>query len=169
MAGGFATAPLTGRHGRRRRAVMSEINVTPFVDVMLVLLIVFMVTAPLMTLSIRVDLPNTRGGTVLHSDKAPLSVTLKKAGGACSSQADLFIDKSPIAMADLQAKFEAIKKSTPPGKKPPTVWVNADRALCYDAVARVLGRLHDAGFGTALNVTDQKESVKTKKSAKAGD
>jgi biopolymer transport protein ExbD len=146
-----------GRRGRRRRAVMAEINVTPFVDVMLVLLIVFMVTAPLMTLSIRVDLPDTRGGTVLNSQKAPLNVTLKKTGGDCSSQADLFLDKTPIAMGDIKTKFEAIKDAnTDPHQQAPTVWVNADKEICYDAVAKVLGRLHDAGFGTVLNITNEK-------------
>jgi biopolymer transport protein ExbD len=120
-------------------------------------LIVFMVTAPLMTLSIRVDLPDTRGGTVLNSQKAPLSVTLKKSGGDCSSQADLFLDKTPITMDDIAAKFQAIKGTdATPGQPPPTVWVNADRELCYNEVARVLGRLHDAGFGTVLNITNEK-------------
>ncbi len=145
------------RGGRRRRAVMAEINVTPFVDVMLVLLIVFMVTAPLMTLSIRVDLPDTRGGTVLNTQKAPLNVTLKKTGGDCSSQADLYLDKTPIGMDDIQTKFEAIKNANnEPGQQAPTVWVNADKEICYDAVAKVLGRLHDAGFGTVLNITNEK-------------
>jgi biopolymer transport protein ExbD/biopolymer transport protein TolR len=157
MAASVASAASGGRRGRRRRPVMAEINVTPFVDVMLVLLIVFMVTAPLMTLSIRVDLPDTRGGTVLNSQKAPLSVTLKKAGGDCSSQADLFLDKTPIAMDDIKAKFEAIKDAnTDPRQQAQTVWVNADKELCYDAVAKVLGRLHDAGFGTVLNITNEK-------------
>jgi len=157
MAAGVINAPSTGRRGRRRRAVMADINVTPFVDVMLVLLIVFMVTAPLMTLTIRVDLPDTRGGTVLNSQKAPLSLTLKKSGGDCSSQADLFLDKTPIAMDDIEAKFQAIKSTdATPGQPPPTVWVNADKELCYNEVARVLGRLHDAGFGTVLNVTNEK-------------
>jgi biopolymer transport protein TolR len=158
MAASLASAASGGgRRGRRRRPVMAEINVTPFVDVMLVLLIVFMVTAPLMTLSIRVDLPDTRGGTVLNTQKAPLNVTLKKTGGDCSSQADLFLDKTPIAMDDIKTKFEAIKDAnTDPGKQAPTVWVNADKELCYDAVAKVLGRLHDAGFGTVLNITNEK-------------
>jgi biopolymer transport protein TolR len=157
MVASAISAPSGGRRGRRRRSVMSEINVTPFVDVMLVLLIVFMVTAPLMTLSIRVDLPDTRGGTVLNSQKAPLSVTLKKSGGDCSSQADLFLDKTPIALADIEAKFQAIKSAnTSPGQQAPTVWVNADKELCYNEVARVLGRLHDAGFGTVLNITNEK-------------
>jgi biopolymer transport protein TolR len=155
MAASATSATSSGRRGRRRRAVMSEINVTPFVDVMLVLLIVFMVTAPLMTMSIRVDLPDTRGGTVLNSDKAPLNVTLKKSGGSCSSQIDLFLDKTPIALDDIEAKFKAIK-SAGNNQQPPTVWLNADRDVCYNEVARVLGRLHDAGFGTALNITNEK-------------
>jgi biopolymer transport protein TolR len=156
MAASAIGASATGRHGRRRRAMMAEINVTPFVDVMLVLLIVFMVTAPLMTLSIRVDLPDTRGGTALNSDKAPLNVTVKKSGGGCSSQVDLFLDKAPMALADLEAKFKAIKNATTNGQQPPTVWVNADKDVCYNDVAQVLGRLHDAGFGTALNITNEK-------------
>lgn len=157
MAAIVAGTASSARRGRRRRVVMSEINVTPFVDVMLVLLIVFMVTAPLMTLSIRVDLPDTRGGTALNSQKAPLSVTVKKSGGDCSSQAELFLDKSPIALDDIEAKFQAIKSAnTSPGQPAPTVWVNADKELCYNEVARVLGRLHDAGFGTVLNITNEK-------------
>jgi biopolymer transport protein TolR len=155
MAAGAMSVPTTGRRSRRRRAVMSEINVTPFVDVMLVLLIVFMVTAPLMTLSIRVDLPDTRGGTALNTEKAPLNVTLKKGSGSCSSQVDLFIDKTPIALVDIEAKFKAIR-STSDSQQPPTVWVNADRDVCYNEVARVLGRLHDAGFGTVLNITNER-------------
>src|SRR5580700_8576700 len=87
------------RNRRGRRAVMSEINVTPFVDVMLVLLIVFMVSAPLMTLSITVDLPDARGGTANNSDKEPLILTLKKSGGGCTSQADVYLGQSPIASA----------------------------------------------------------------------
>jgi len=157
MAINMAGAASSGRRQRRRRGVMADINVTPMVDVMLVLLIVFMVTAPLMTLSIRVDLPDTRGGTVLNTQKAPLNVTLKKTGGDCSSQADLFLDKTPIAMEDIKTKFEAIKDAnTNPQQQAPTVWVNADKELCYDAVAKVLGRLHDAGFGTVLNITNEK-------------
>jgi biopolymer transport protein ExbD len=115
------------------------------------------VTAPLMTLTIRVDLPDTRGGTSLNSDKAPLTFTLKKSGGQCSSQADMFVDKTPITMDEIAAKFAAIKTTNAPGQPPPTVWVNADKELCYNEIARVLGRLHDAGYGTVLNITDEKK------------
>jgi biopolymer transport protein TolR len=157
MGVSVASSASGGRRGRQRRVVMSEINVTPFVDVMLVLLIVFMVTAPLMTLTIRVDLPDTRGGTTLNTQKAPITITLKKTGGDCSSQADLFLDKTPIALEDIEAKFQAIKNTnTSPGQPAPTVWVNADKQLCYNEVARVLGRLHDAGVGTVLNITNEK-------------
>ncbi len=155
MAAGAMSVPTTGRRSRRRRAVMSEINVTPFVDVMLVLLIVFMVTAPLMTLSIRVDFLIRAAAPLLNTEKAPLNVTLKKGGGSCSSQVDLFIDKTPIALVDIEAKFKAIR-STSDSQQPPTVWVNADRDVCYNEVARVLGRLHDAGFGTVLNITNER-------------
>ena len=133
---------------------MSEINVTPFVDVMLVLLIVFMVTAPLLTLSIKVDLPDSRGGTTLNSDKAPLIVSLKKGGGTCTSQADLYLGESPAAADELDAKLKAIKSTN--GQSPEIVWVNADRGVCYNEVAKMLGRLHDAGFGTALNIVPEK-------------
>ena len=149
MAASAIGAAATGRHGRRRRAVMAEINVTPFVDVMLVLLIVFMVTAPLITLSIRVDLPDTRGGTALNSDKAPLNVTVKKSGGGCSSQVDLFLDKTPMALGDLEAKFKAIKNGGNNGQQPPmcgstptrTFAIMRSRKSWEDFTTRALGRL----------------------------
>jgi biopolymer transport protein TolR len=153
MAATMVGAASGGRHRRRRRAVMSEINVTPFVDVMLVLLIVFMVSAPLMTLSITVELPDARGGTVNNSDKEPLILTLKKSGGACNSQADLFIGQSPIAMSEIESKLQAIKGT---GRPAANVLVNADRDVCYSEVMRILGRLRDAGLGAALNIVPEK-------------
>ena len=153
MAASVVSAASTGRRRRRRYAVMSEINVTPFVDVMLVLLIVFMVSAPLMTLSITVDLPDTRGGTVNNSDKQPLILTVKRSGGTCTSEADLFIGQSPIALADIEAKLRAIKDT---GAQTANVMVNADRDVCYNAVMKVLGRLRDAGLGAALNIVPER-------------
>jgi biopolymer transport protein TolR len=152
MAASVMVAAGAGRSGRRRRTVMSEINVTPFVDVMLVLLIVFMVAAPLMTMSITVDLPNANGATTINSDKAPVILTVKKADGACTSHVDLYIDKDPIAATDLEAKFGALKTAG----APPNVMVNADKDVCYSGVAQILGKLRGAGFGAALNVVPDK-------------
>ena len=152
MAANVVGGSSGGRGRRGRRAVMSEINVTPFVDVMLVLLIVFMVAAPLMTMSITVDLPNAQGAAVVKTEKAPVILTVKKSDGACSSHFDLYIDKNPIAIADLETKFTALKNAGAPAN----VMVNADRDVCYNGVAQVLGRLRSAGFGAALNVVPEK-------------
>jgi biopolymer transport protein ExbD/biopolymer transport protein TolR len=153
MAASVVSAASAGRHRRRRRAVMSEINVTPFVDVMLVLLIVFMVSAPLMTLSITVDLPNARAGTVNNADKEPLILTLKRSGGTCTSQADIYLGQSPIALPEIEAKLRAIKAAN---GQTANVMVNADKDVCYNEVMRILGRLRDAGLGAALNVVPEK-------------
>jgi len=153
MAASVVSAASAGRHRRRRRAVMSEINVTPFVDVMLVLLIVFMVSAPLMTLSITVDLPNARAGTVNNADKEPLILTLKRSGGTCTSQADIYLGQSPIALPEVEAKLRAIKAAN---GQTANVMVNADKDVCYNEVMRILGRLRDAGLGAALNVVPEK-------------
>ena len=153
MAASVVSAASAGRHRRRRRAVMSEINVTPFVDVMLVVLIVFMVSAPLMTLSITVDLPNARAGTVNNADKEPLILTLKRSGGTCTSQADIYLGQSPIALPEIEAKLRAIKAAN---GQTANVMVNADRDVCYNEVMRILGRLRDAGLGAALNVVPEK-------------
>src|ERR1700758_5232918 len=91
------------RGGRRRIRPMAEINVTPFVDVMLVLLIVFMVTAPLLTVGVPVDLPKTRA-QALSQDREPLSVTVRKNG-------KIFLQNTPIAEDDLIARLQAISQN----------------------------------------------------------
>jgi biopolymer transport protein TolR len=153
MAANVVSRSSGGRGRRARRAVMSEINVTPFVDVMLVLLIVFMVSAPLMTLSITVDLPNASGGTANTSDKEPLILTLKKSGGGCTSQADVYLGQSPVTSAEVEAKLKAIKDS---GRTQPNVLVSADKDVCYNEIMRTLGRLRTAGFGAALNIVPER-------------
>src|SRR5689334_24247459 len=88
-----------GRHRRHRKAVMAEINVTPMVDVMLVLLIIFMVAAPLLTVNIQVDLPQAQGGSASTADaKPPLEVTVKKTGGGCASKVDVYLGDTQIAL-----------------------------------------------------------------------
>src|SRR5579871_3868315 len=99
MAMNVASSPGGGRRGRRK-AVMAEINVTPMVDVMLVLLIIFMVAAPLMTSNIDIDLPVTRGGSTTASNTPPLTLSVKRTSGGCNSNVDLYLADAQIAPAD---------------------------------------------------------------------
>src|SRR3954465_7064391 len=99
MAAGIAQM-VSRRRGRMRRPPMSEINVTPFVDVMLVLLIVFMVTAPLLTVGVPVDLPQTRAKS-LGEDREPLAVTVDKEG-------QIFLQNTPVGIDELVPKLMAI-------------------------------------------------------------
>src|SRR5579864_8333221 len=106
MAMNVASAPGGGRRGRRK-PVMAEINVTPMVDVMLVLLIIFMVAAPLMTSNIDIDLPIASGGKSAASNTPPLTLSVKRTGGGCNSNVELYLGDSQIAPADLLPKIKA--------------------------------------------------------------
>ena len=143
---------LSNRRARRRSAApMSEINVTPMVDVMLVLLIIFMVTAPLLTVGVdveskgelpKVDLPNTEAGAV-EPEKAPLSVTV-------DPQGKIFLQNSEISFADLIPKLTAIRDAGCGSK----IWVRGDKGTAYGNVAKVLARIGQAGLPVTI-VTDQ--------------
>jgi len=142
---------LKSRRARRRSArPMSEINVTPFVDVMLVLLIIFMVTAPLLTVGVdvesptlpKVELPKTEAGPV-DPERAPLSVTV-------DPQGTIFLQNTEIGFDELVPKLAAIRDAGGGGK----VWVRGDKATPYGNVARVLARIGQAGFPVTI-VTDQ--------------
>ena len=100
-----------GRRGRRRAAVMAEINVTPMVDVMLVLLIIFMVAAPLMTSSIDIDLPVASGGKQIQANAPPLTLSVKRTGGACNSNVELYLGDTLISANDLLPKIKAIRET----------------------------------------------------------
>jgi len=130
-----------GRPARRRRP-LSEINVTPFVDVMLVLLIVFMVTAPLLTAGVPVDLPKTRA-QALGQDREPLSVTVKRDG-------KVYIQNTPVAEDELVAKLAAIAASGYDQR----IFVRGDRSVDYGRVMSVMGLLSAAGFTHIGLVTD---------------
>ncbi|HEY0300141.1 MAG TPA: protein TolR [Rhizomicrobium sp.] len=130
-----------GHRGGRRRA-MAEINVTPFVDVMLVLLIVFMVTAPLLTVGVPVDLPKTRAQT-LGAQNEPLSVTVKRDGS-------IYLQNTPIPQEDLVAKLTAIAANGVEQR----VFVRGDKAVDYGRVMQVMGLLSAAGFTHIGLVTD---------------
>jgi biopolymer transport protein TolR len=130
----------TGRRGRR--APMAEINVTPLVDVMLVLLIIFMVTAPLLVAGVKVDLPNARAAP-LPQDQVPIQISLD-AGG------QLFIDKLAVPRASLAAKLAALRAAR---QDDPRVYVRADRRLDYGTVMQVVAAVSAAGFGKVALVS----------------
>ena len=134
-----------GRGRRRaRKKPLSEINVTPLVDVMLVLLIIFMISAPLLTVGIPVELPQTEASAV-PTDNEPVTVSFDKDGA-------IFIDKDPISYEQLVSGVGKASGGGEPDKKP--VFVRADGRAPYQAVARVMARLSASGF-TKLNlITD---------------
>ena len=130
-------------HGRRR-APMAEINVTPLVDVMLVLLIIFMVTAPLLVAGVPVNLPQSRAGA-LDQDEKPVQVSL-------DAQGRLFLDEEPLAMAALPERLGAIAAKA--GAKPPQIFLRADKGLDYGRVMQVMGELSHAGLTKVALVTE---------------
>jgi biopolymer transport protein TolR len=133
----------TERKGRRiRHQALAEINVTPFVDVMLVLLIVFMVTAPLLTVGVPVDLPKTRAQT-LGQDREPLSVTVKRDG-------TIWLQNMQVPEDELVPKLAAIAANGYDQR----VFVRGDKAVDYGRVMRVMGALSAAGFTKIGLVTD---------------
>jgi biopolymer transport protein TolR len=126
---------LGGGRGRRR-APVAEINVTPLVDVMLVLLIIFMVAAPLLVAGVPIDLPDSRAGA-LKQDQAPIQVSIDASGRA-------FIDEQAIPADTLGAKLAAIAEERKGDD--PRVYVRADSTLDYGNVMRVVGEVNAAGF-----------------------
>ena len=145
-----------GRRGRRK-PVMAEINVTPMVDVMLVLLIIFMVAAPLLTVNIQVDLPKAAGGTASNADTTPLEVTVKKSGGgSCVSKVDVYLGDTQIALDELGPKIKAIKESKGGGEQ--VVKIRGDRDTCYSDMMKVLGLARDAGYRASIVVVPEQGS-----------
>ena len=135
------------RRGRSRRSrLMSEINVTPFVDVMLVLLIVFMVTAPLLTVGVPVDLPETRA-PALGQDPEPLAVTIDNGG-------QIYLQDTPIDIEELVPRLEAIAQNGYDQR----VFLRGDRTVAYGVVAEVMGLLSSAGF-TRIGLVNQSEDI----------
>ena len=135
---------LPSQRGRGRRAPMAEINVTPLVDVMLVLLIIFMVTAPLLTAGVPVQLPDSRAKAV-EQDQKPVEISLDRAG-------TLYVDKDEVSEAllpDILSQIVAKSGS----EKPPQVFLRADKGLDYGKVMRVMGELNHAGLNRVALVT----------------
>jgi biopolymer transport protein TolR len=145
MAGSVVSAPSSGgRHRRRRRAVMSDINVTPFVDVMLVLLIVFMVSAPLLTVGVPLDLPQSQAKS-LDQDREPLTVSV-------NVQGQVFLQDSEIKIDDLVAKLKAITDAR--GGADERIYVRGDKKVDYGKMMQVMGRLSAAGYHRVALVTE---------------
>ena len=138
-----ATLPSRSR-GRARRAPMSEINVTPLVDVMLVLLIIFMITAPLLVAGVPVDLPESRAGA-LDQQATPVQIALDRNGG-------IFIDDVAVTNAQLSDRLAAIaaEPAPPEGRR---IYLRADRNLDYGRVMRVMGELNRAGLNRVALVS----------------
>ena len=136
MAMGVASSSRRGSRRGSRRAPMAEINVTPFVDVMLVLLIIFMVTAPLLTSGVPVNLPDTRA-SALPQEQDPITVAIGPSGV-------IHIDDEPLANGELPARLAAIRPG--PDGKMPTVSLRGDRGNSYGRIMAVMGELNRAGF-----------------------
>ena len=146
MAGGvIKRGGGTGRRGRRRgsAAAMSEINVTPFVDVMLVLLIIFMVAAPMMQVGVPIELPDTAATAMPDEQEEPLTISITADGL-------LLIQDTEISDEDLIPKLKAIAANRTSDK----VFLRADGALAYQRVAQVMGALNAGGFNNIGLVTD---------------
>ena len=139
---------LPSSRGKGRRAPMAEINVTPLVDVMLVLLIIFMVTAPLMTAGVPVDLPDSNA-KALEADKQPVAITIERDG-------TIYIDQDPVAETVLGARLGDIASRKTADGKPPQITLRADGGLAYAKVASVMGELNRTGLNRVALVMDPK-------------
>jgi biopolymer transport protein TolR len=148
MAGSSAQILASGRRRRRgsRRRPLSEINVTPLVDVMLVLLIVFMIAAPLLTAGVPVELPKTEA-SALDDQSEPLTVTI----GANGS---LFVQDRPVVFAELAPRMLALTAGAAPDGSTRPVFVRADGKAPYETVARVMASLSASGFRSIGLITD---------------
>ena len=135
----------SSRRGRRRgRAPMAEINVTPLVDVMLVLLIIFMVTAPLLKAAVPVELPESRA-KAMAEEAEQVTISLSRDG-------EVWIDEAFVAPGTLPERLAALPLGA--DGKPPLVTLRADKGLDYGTVAGVMGELNHAGFNSISLVTN---------------
>jgi biopolymer transport protein TolR len=144
MAANVVSAPSAGGHRRRRRPVMSEINVTPFVDVMLVLLIIFMVSAPLLTVGVPINLPQSQAKS-LQQDNEPLTLSVNDGG-------QIFLQNIAIKLDDLVPKLKAITDARKGIDE--QIYVRGDKKVDYGTMMRVMGRLSAAGFHRLALVTE---------------
>ena len=145
MAVSVENVASTGKRRGRRRAVMSEINVTPFVDVMLVLLIVFMVSAPLLTVGVPLELPQSQA-KALQQDNEPLTVSVNVSG-------QVFLQNSEIKLDELVPKLKAIVDARKSDSNE-LIYVRGDKKVDYGTMMRVMGRISGAGYHRVALVTE---------------
>lgn len=135
-----------GRRGRGKREPMSEINVTPMVDVMLVLLIIFMVAAPLLTVGVPIDLPETKARQ-LSGDTEPISISI-------NSEGRVFLQETEIPIDEVVAKLTAIAENGYEER----IYVRGDRTTDYGTIMQVMGTISAAGFTRLGLVTTEPQS-----------
>ena len=121
---------------------MAEINVTPFVDVMLVLLIIFMVSAPLLTVGVPIDLPQSQANA-LNEEREPLTISV-------NNQGEIFLQETPVALEEIVPRLNAITKQGYEER----IYVRGDRNVNYGQVMRVMGTISAAGFRRVALVTE---------------
>ena len=138
----------TGSGRQARRKPMSEINVTPMVDVMLVLLIIFMVTAPLLTVGVQVDLPQTRAAVIPGKDE-PISVSVNREG-------KIFIQDTEVELSALGARLGAIAGNNPDAR----IFVRGDKGIAYGRVMETMGAINGAGFAKVALISEQAQDTR---------
>ena len=143
--GGGRAGRRGGRRGRGGKALMSEINVTPFVDVMLVLLIIFMVAAPLLTVGVPIDLPESRA-SALNSDTQPITISIRDNG-------EIYIQETVVPIDEVVPKLEAIAQTGYDER----IYIRGDQNADYGTIMRVMGRINEAGFKNLGLVTLQEQ------------
>jgi len=148
---GMGNLPSRKQRGGGRKSPMSEINVTPMVDVMLVLLIIFMVAAPLLTVGVPVNLPQTKAAP-LNEKTEPLAVTIKADG-------QVYIQDTVVALEELAARLQAITENKPDTR----IYVRGDHSLDYGRVMEVMGLITSAGFTKVALITETPGATKPDK------
>lgn len=148
MAVNLNNRSVATRGGRRRLTLTSEINVTPLVDVMLVLLIIFMVTSPMLVAGINVDLPETKSSPISGKDE-PLVITIDKQGV-------LYIHDTKIERSELAAKLAAITKE----KKDSRIFVRGDKNIAYGEIVKLMAEIHASGYTKVALISNIKHNEK---------
>jgi len=147
MGGSMMSGGGSGRRGRRGNyRPMADINVTPLVDVMLVLLVVFMITAPLLTVAVPIDLPKAQAQSV-KQDKEPLVVTIDIRG-------QVYLQEAKTEVEDLAAKLKAVTGANPEAR----IFVRGDKGVAYGRIMEVMGTINSAGYTKVALVAELPQS-----------